>query len=363
MKLSFILLLALVFLTASGSIAPLPASAASKTIVVPDDYVSIQDAIGNASEGDTVYVRKGVYVENPVINKSISLVGEDWAATVIDVTSGLKVESNNVTITGLTIYDGWRDISLSANCCRISGNKFTDATNGIVIFGCENNITGNIFESIGLSSAIQLNYADRNLVSNNYIGSCVEGIQIWQSSNNNTVTGNTIINCQDHAIRFQYSNDNTIMGNDISNSGCGTSIYVSNRNTISKNNYVNNTFQFSANEDYALTFGYNVSVNTINKNYWSDYNGTDNNEDSIGDSPYVIDENNQDSYPLMRPFEISPASSSSPELAPSSSPEHTPEPKPFPTVPVLAAAIIIAVVVAAVLLLYFKKRKHEVGQA
>jgi nitrous oxidase accessory protein len=239
--------------------------AESKMIIVPDDYVSIQDAIGNASKGDTVFVRKGVYVENPVINESISLVGEDRATTVIDVTAGLKVESNNVTITGLTIYDGWRGISLSASNCNISGNRITDATNGIVVVNGENNrITGNIFESIGLSSAIQLCYSNNNLLKNNYIDSCTEGIQLREGSSNNMVIENTITNCQDVAVRLLGSgigtrwygpDGNTIMRNNISNSRCGTTVYGSNKNIISNNNYVNNTFQFSANEWYFLTWG------------------------------------------------------------------------------------------------------------
>jgi hypothetical protein len=37
-------------------------------------------------------------------------------------------------------------------------------------------------------------------------------------------------------------------------------------------------------------------------NYWSNYNGQDLNVDGIGDQPYVIDENNQDNYPLMGMF-------------------------------------------------------------
>ena len=73
-----------------------------------------------------------------------------------------------------------------------------------------------------------------------------------------------------------------IIGNNITHSGIGTSIYGSNNNSISNNNYVNNTVQFSANEDYYLSFGNNRSVNIINENYWSDYNGTDANRDGIG---------------------------------------------------------------------------------
>jgi nitrous oxidase accessory protein len=273
----------------------------SRTITVPNDYASIQEAIDNALEGDTVYVKKGVYIENPVVNKSISLIGEDRDATVIDVTAGLKVESNNVSITGFTIYEGWRGIALTGNYCSISGNRITNATNGIVLFGNENRITGNIFESIALSSAIQLNFANKNLVTNNYIDSCIEGIQIWQNSNNNTVESNILRNIHEYAISFQYSNDNTLMRNNITHSGIGTAIYGSNRNIITNNNYVDNAVQFSANEDYYLTFGHNRSVNTINENYWSDYNGADANGDGIGDSPYVIDANNQDDNPLAKP--------------------------------------------------------------
>jgi hypothetical protein len=39
-------------------------------------------------------------------------------------------------------------------------------------------------------------------------------------------------------------------------------------------------------------------------NYWSDYHGTDGNNDSIGDTAYTIDSNNQDRYPLMMPYVV-----------------------------------------------------------
>ena len=49
-------------------------------------------------------------------------------------------------------------------------------------------------------------------------------------------------------------------------------------------------------------------VPIVEKNYWSDYNGTDNNGDGIGDTPhisqYILDENVQDNYPLITPLDI-----------------------------------------------------------
>ena len=51
--------------------------------MVPNDYPTISDAIRNASQGDTIYVKNGVYYENPVIDKSISIVGEDSENTIV----------------------------------------------------------------------------------------------------------------------------------------------------------------------------------------------------------------------------------------------------------------------------------------
>ena len=359
-----VLAIALIFLMSLGVLPFATIKAQSTTIVVPDDYPSIQDAINSAVAGDTIYIKKGVYVENPVVNKMVSLIGEDRDATVIDVTAGLKVESDNVTITGLNIYDGYDGISLAANYCNVSKNKITNTTHGIVVFGYENFISENIFESIGLSSAIQLNFANRNLINKNYIDSCVEGIQIWQNSNNNTVTENTITNCQDTAINFQYSNDNAIVGNNISHSGLGTSLYASNRNIISNNNYVNNTVQFSANEDYYLTWGGNRSINTINENYWSDYNGTDANSDGIGDTPYIIDTYNKDNNPVMSTIPVT-----LPNYGPTSSPiptintgPHMPESEPVPTSLLVAALILLAVVIASFLLFRRHRKTTNLGK-
>ncbi|UCD12997.1 MAG: hypothetical protein JSW60_05370, partial [Thermoplasmatales archaeon] len=48
------------------------------------NYSSIQDAIDNASGGDTINVFNGLYNENIILNKSINLVGENKDSTIIN---------------------------------------------------------------------------------------------------------------------------------------------------------------------------------------------------------------------------------------------------------------------------------------
>ena len=55
----------------------------SKTIVVPEDYRSIQEAVNNALEGDVVLIKSGTYNGSVFVNKSISLIGEEKEKTTI----------------------------------------------------------------------------------------------------------------------------------------------------------------------------------------------------------------------------------------------------------------------------------------
>ena len=55
------------------------AKSSPATIVVPDDYSTIHEAVNNAVDGDTVFVKNGIYPvdENStiVISKTLSLIG------------------------------------------------------------------------------------------------------------------------------------------------------------------------------------------------------------------------------------------------------------------------------------------------
>ena len=50
----------------------------------PENYSSIQNAIDNASDGDTIFVYNGIYNENIIVNKTIDLIGENKENTIIN---------------------------------------------------------------------------------------------------------------------------------------------------------------------------------------------------------------------------------------------------------------------------------------
>jgi len=71
-------------------------------IIVPDNYPTIQEAINNANEGDIIYVRNGTYYENVIVNKTVSLIGDNKFDTTIDGGGSGKVifiTADNVTVT------------------------------------------------------------------------------------------------------------------------------------------------------------------------------------------------------------------------------------------------------------------------
>ena len=351
-----------------------------KTIVVPDDYPTIGWAIGNASEGDTVFVKSGIYNETIQINKSLALVGEDKKTTIIDGGKDrtvIQINQDFVNITGLTIQNGESTLSYvpmggsgirlqNASYCKIYGNNIEANDYGIKLYSSHsnclvlNNITDNWFAGVYLALSSCNNISENIITLNVY-----SGVEIRESCQSNVVIGNIITNNNDGVILWCHSGDyslnstkvignqissNTVSGvllantnntdtygNNITDNGYGVWLYGRYENAkFHHNNFIDNNVQVDTFPYYSTIWdnGY-----PSGGNFWSNYNGIDNDGDGLGDTPYIIDESNQDNFPLMGQWYPS-----------------TEKTEPFPVTWILVIIGIITVVGVAILL-YFKKFK------
>jgi len=288
--------------------------ASTDVIYVPDHYPTIQDAINHASDGDTIFVRARTYYENVVVNKSISLVGENRDSTIIDGSnkgSVISIKANNVNISGFTIRHSGNEYSDSgiyvdhSSGNKINSNSITSNSAGISLYYSGSNVISGNTISLNNYDGIVFYSSSSNIVSDNSITSNNGGISLYYSGSN-VISGNTISLNNYDGIVFYYSGNNMVFGNTISlnnNYGMYLALYSDN-NIIYFNNF-NNAFQ-------AWSDSKNVWDNRKEGNYWSDYTGVDlysgpnQNEtgsDGIGDTPYKkIDKNNVDNYPLMGMF-------------------------------------------------------------
>lgn len=216
------------------------------------------------------------------------------------------VNCTNIKVKNLNLKSNLHGtILLNTNNTQISLNNITANLRYGILFMHSSNNTISLNNIANSERGISLLESSNNTVSlNNVAKHWVNGINLAYSSNN-TISLNTVTNTHHgYGVTLSKASDNTISANNIIRSyKYGMYLGRSFDNVIFHNNFINNTKQ---------VYSYR-SVNTWDDgypsggNYWSDYEesypGAKELDDSgIWDTPYVIDESNQDNYPLMEPW-------------------------------------------------------------
>jgi parallel beta-helix repeat protein len=305
-----------------------------------------------ARASGTIYIRPNGDVDPPTA--PIQRNGDTYTFTADIYFSPLVVERDNIVVDGA--YYMLKGPG-SGDGVTLSGRSYVTIKNieikafgqGICLSGSSNSsIVGNSITN-NSGNGIDLTGSSYNsIVGNNILNNGGEGVSIhsgyWgtPSGNYNSIVGNIITNNGGYGVslsawstwNYYVCSDNSIVRNNIANNSGGIQLSGSGGSSISYNSIVGNKItnhtygillsgsspynsiyhnDFVNNTHQVYTFGLvNVWDNgyPYGGNYWSSYTGIDLYKgryqnipggDGIGDTPHVIDSNNEDRYPFMNP--------------------------------------------------------------
>ncbi|MBS3802152.1 MAG: PKD domain-containing protein [Candidatus Thermoplasmatota archaeon] len=220
-------------------------------------YSSIQIAIDEADEGDTIYVFGGLYEEIIIVDKQVNLWGGvEGTDSIInadeDVRYTMKITADNVEIQDFIFTDQNKVktspigalISVQAENVVITSNQFNETDS----FGIHIDQT-----------------ADGTVVNGNVINNTEKGVVV-ESSDTNDIFNNEIFACMDAGIFLDNAAENRLYDNTIYS--CSKAIHGS---FCSKLNLSNNTLYENT---YASILIESCSQTTIRHNHVYDNTGT-----------------------------------------------------------------------------------------
>jgi parallel beta-helix repeat protein len=296
-----LLLASPILVTTVRTIPPITSDTLIVDINGNGDYTSIIDAINNAKTTDSIEIKEGVYKENSiVVNKKLTIIGESSDGTIIDFNgeTGFILSSTDVDISNLKLTNAGKyaiQVITGSDACRISDciiDKYGADT--AIFIGAPYVVVSNCNISGLESTGIGINMPQ----SNNIVRGCtIQGFDVGIMASINA-HDNEILDC--NIVSNEVGIDIRINSHDNIVSECNLysnvkGIYIwqsSNNNLIYRNNFWKNDFN-------AFDENNNSWDNGAQGNYWDDYRGEDIDNNGIGDTPYVVYKENEDSYPIM----------------------------------------------------------------
>ena len=308
----------------------------SDGIVVEKSNVII-DGAGYTLQGDENPIGTSGFDLNNVNNvtiKNANVEGFSYCGISLDSSSLDTIFGNNITNNGC----GINILKSSNNNTVFANTENNNSAYGIEIewssgnFVYGNNVTNNACNGVELYNSSYNVVSANNLTNNSW-----DGIDLFLSSFHVVCQNNISQNGNNGIVLIHSSNNNTVVANNVTDNGYGLPdnvthiatnyaicVMESSYDSIFGNDFVANARQANDQEVYIMgtsPSGIPMLPMTGNSwddgypsggNYWGDYKGPDlysgpgqnvTGSDGIGDTPYGIDSNNTDHFPLMAPVE------------------------------------------------------------
>jgi hypothetical protein len=272
--------------------------------------------------GNRTQIADNIIISRVSVNGSNYNIAENTFSGDINLLGNHSIFAGNDFTGGIWVFGSY--LNISANN-KASSSKVGTVDSGIRLEGSFCLVHDNTIKAIYLDPSIGVS-GDGNIIANNVLDGSDVGIAI--SGSDNCIYSNRITNCRDNSfvpgypppisgIAIRVSGNNQFYANYIADNTWGADVNSFPKNnltsTFSHNNFVGNLHQVAAVSGFP--YGLDSFDNDREGNYWSDYQGADADGDGIGDSPYVIDDNRSDRYPLMEPFDIANVTVELPEWA------------------------------------------------
>jgi parallel beta-helix repeat protein len=258
----------------------------SGPVIYSKDYSSVQAAINSVTAGSNVIVAAGTYSEHLILNKTLTIIG-DWDSPVFGG-GGSGVY--------LTVLSG-------ASGSIVTGFQITSYDEGILVYAGNCRIYGNSMSSMGEAGIVlQGSSAIGNIIYDNSFQDTPTPINVTSSAANNIIYDN-VISSQAAVTLSIGTNGNSVYENVISGNSIVLNMTNSQGNTIYQNSFLASVQVVAAGtntwDNGSLSEG----------NYWSDYQArypgaTQIDSSGVWNTAYVIDSNNKDNYPLMKPYAL-----------------------------------------------------------
>jgi parallel beta-helix repeat protein len=270
---------------------------------VEDGLVVGRDSYRNSVKDNSVNGSPLVYLEG-VKNYNVSDAGQ----VILVGCDNIRVENLNLVRTDVGVQ------LRQTNNSIVSSNSIKASIGGISAYYCIGNIVrGNTM--IDCHFGMSLDHCCGNIIDQTIVSNVIShGVRLDYCSNN-SLSGNTIRAYAGGSwggIWLFFCCGNSINGNTILDSIRGIWLDHCSNDKIYHNSLINNTQQVRLDYWSATVWddGY-----PSGGNYWNDYAGVDAyhgssqdlaGSDGIGDTPYIIDSNNTDRYPLMNTVYLIP---------------------------------------------------------